>query len=60
MKNITRPGDANRYYMYKGILITRDRHTGYYSAYTENGRLMADTQRGIKRLINENAVCDKQ
>ena len=60
MKNITREGDANKYYMYKGTFITRDRRTGYYSAYTSRGRLMADTQRGIKKLINENAVCAKQ
>jgi hypothetical protein len=53
MNNITREGDANKYYLYKGILITRDRHTCYYSAYTASGRLMADTQKGIKELINK-------
>jgi len=52
MKNITREDDTNRYYLYKGTLITRDRNTGYYSAYTNRGRLMADTQKGIKKLIN--------
>jgi hypothetical protein len=52
MKNITREGDANRYYLYKGTLIVRDRHTGYYSAYTASGRIVADTQKGIKKLIN--------
>ena len=53
MKNITRSDDMNKYYMYKRHFITRDRHTGYYSAYIQAGRLMADTQRGIKRLIND-------
>lgn len=56
MKNITREGDANRYYLYKGVLVTRDRHTGYYSAYTASGCIMADTQRGMKKLINEKAA----
>lgn len=56
MKNITREGDANRYYLYKGTLITRDRHTGCYSAYTASGRIVADTQRGIKKLISEQAA----
>ena len=56
MKNITREGDANKYYLYKGALITRDRYTGYYSAYTSSGRLMADTQKGIKDLINNKEV----
>jgi hypothetical protein len=55
MKNTTRPGDQNSYYMYKGHFITRDRHTSLYSTYTNKGRLMADTQKGIKRLINEEA-----
>ncbi len=53
MKNVTRPGDLNKYYMYKGYFITKDRRNGLYSTYTGNGRLMADTQKGIKRLINE-------
>lgn len=53
MKNITGPDDLNRYYMYKGHFIIRDRHTGLYSTYTSRGRLMADTQRGIKTLINK-------
>lgn len=53
MKNVTRPGDKNSYYMYKDHLITRAWPQGYYSAYTHNGRLMADTQRGIKKLIND-------
>jgi hypothetical protein len=60
MKNITREGDANKYYMYRGTLITRDRHTGYYSAYTASGRIMADTQKGIKKLINENAAARRE
>jgi hypothetical protein len=51
MKDITREGDRNRYYMYKGIFITRDAITGYYSAYTENGRIISDTQQGIKNII---------
>jgi hypothetical protein len=53
MKNVTRPDDQNKYYMYKGYFITKDRYTGFYSTYTSEGRLMADTQKGIKRLINE-------
>lgn len=58
MKNITRPGDLNRYYMYKGYFITRDRHSGFYSTYTSRGRLMADTQKGIKKLINKEVKHD--
>ena len=53
MKNITRPEDKNSYYMYKSHFITKTRPQGYYSTYTRDGRLMADTQRGIKRLIND-------
>lgn len=53
MKNITRDGDENTYYLYKGTLVTRNRCTGYYVAHTLNGRLMADTHKGMKRLINE-------
>ena len=53
MRNITRPDDLNKYYMYKGYFITRDRHTGTYSTYTSKGCLRADTQRGIKNLINK-------
>ena len=56
MKNVTRPDDQNRYYMYKGHFIMRNRHNGMYSTYTAKGRLMADTQKGIKRLINEEVV----
>lgn len=52
MKNVTRPDDKNSYYMYKGHFITRTWPQGYYSTYTRDGRLMADTQKGIKRLIN--------
>ncbi len=53
MKNVTKPDDLNRYYMYKGYFIERDRHSGMYSTYTSKGRLMADTQKGIKKIINE-------
>ena len=53
MKNITRPDDLNKYYMYKGHFIVRDRHTSFYSTYTSKGCLKADTQKGIKKLINE-------
>jgi hypothetical protein len=60
MKNITRPGDMNRYFMYKGHFITRDRDSGIYSTYTSRGRLMADTQKGIKRLINESITEETQ
>jgi len=56
MRNITRPGDQNSYYMYKGHFITRERHNGIYSTYTSRGRLMADTQKGIKKLINEEVI----
>lgn len=53
MRNITRPDDKNSYYMYKNYFITRTWPQGYYSTYTRDGRLMADTQRGIKKLIND-------
>ena len=53
MRNITRPEDRNRYYMYRDHVITRTLPQGYYSTYTRDGRLMADTQRGIKKLIND-------
>jgi hypothetical protein len=53
MKDVTRPGDLNSYYMYKDHFITRERHNGMYSTYTSRGRLMADTQKGIKTLINK-------
>ncbi len=53
MRNITRPEDKNRYYMYKGHCVTRTWPQGYYITYTRDGRLMADTQRGIKRLISD-------
>ena len=56
MKNITRPGDQNKYYIYKDHLIVRLGHNGYYVTYTNSGRIMADTQRGIKKLINEEAL----
>lgn len=53
MRNITRPDDKNSYYMYKDYFIARTWPQGYYSTYTRDGRLMADTQRGIKKLIND-------
>jgi hypothetical protein len=53
VKNITRPGDQNSYYLYKDHLIARDRDSGIYTTYTSKGRLMADTQKGIKTLINK-------
>jgi hypothetical protein len=56
VKNITRPGDLNKYYLYKNHLITRERHNGIYSTYTSRGRLMADTQKGIKTLINKEVI----
>lgn len=56
MKNITRPGDLNRYYMYKGHFIVWDRHTGLYSVYTSKGCLIAKSQKGIKKLINEEVM----
>jgi hypothetical protein len=56
MRNITRPDDRNSYYMYKSYFITRTQPRGYYSTYTRDGRLMADTQRGIKKLINDHSL----
>ena len=56
MKNITRPGDMNKYYLYKDHLIVRDRDSGMYTTYTSRGRLMADTQKGIKTLINKGGI----
>lgn len=53
MKDITYPDDLNKYYMYKGYFIERHRHNGMYSCFGENGYLKADTQRGMKRLIND-------
>jgi len=53
MKNVTRQGDVNSYYIYRGMFITRDHSTGYYSTYTAKKRLMADTQKGIMQLIRE-------
>ena len=53
MKNVTRQGDVNSYYIYRGMFITRDHSTGYYSTYTTKKRLMADTQKGIMQLIRE-------
>lgn len=60
MKNITRSGDLNRYYMYKGHFITRERHSGIYSTYTSRGRLMADTQKSIKKLINNEELNNEE
>jgi len=56
MKNVTRPDDLNKYYLYKGHFITRDRRDGMYRTYTSKGCLMADTQKGIKKLINEEVL----
>jgi len=56
MRNITRPDDLNKYYMYKGHFITRDRHNGIYSTYTSKGCLRADTQKAIKELINKELI----
>ena len=53
MRNITRPDDLNKYYMYKGYFVVRDRYDGMYRTYTSKGCLMADTQKSIKKLINE-------
>ena len=53
MKEVTRPGDRNRYFLYKGHFITRTWHNGLYSTFSSGRRLMADTQKGIKKLINE-------
>ncbi len=53
MKDVTRPDDLNRYYMYKDQFITRYRHNGLYVCYTPDGKVSADTQRGIKQLISE-------
>lgn len=40
--------------IYKNHLITKIRHNGYFYAITKNGRVMADTIKGIKELINQN------
>jgi len=40
--------------IYKNHLITKIRHNGYFYAITKNGRVMADTLRGVKELINKN------
>ncbi len=40
--------------IYKDHLITKVRHNGYFYAMTKNGRVMADTLKGIKELINKN------
>lgn len=37
---------------YKGYNIERNWHNGYYVAYGNNGRMMADSLTGIKQLIN--------
>ena len=56
MKNVTREGDANKYYIYKDFFITRQRHNGMYSCYANTGIcLISDTQRGMKSLVN-NAI----
>lgn len=39
---------------YKNHLITKVKHNGYFYAMTKNGRVMADTFKGIKELINQN------
>lgn len=38
---------------YKDYNIMRVLHNGYYSSYTSNGRILADTLEGIKRLIDK-------
>ncbi len=40
--------------IYKNHLITKIRHNGYFYAITKNGRVMSDTIKGIKILINKN------
>jgi hypothetical protein len=40
--------------IYKNHLITKVKHNGYFYAITKNGRVMADTLKGIKELINKN------
>jgi len=40
--------------MYKNHLITKIGHNGFFYAITKNGRVMADTIKGIKELINQN------
>lgn len=53
MRNITQPDNLNKYYMYKGYFVVRDRHDGTYSTYTSRGCLRASTQKAIKELINK-------
>ena len=52
MKNVTRPDDYKKCYMYKGEFIIRE-HNGLYVTFTNDGRLAADTQRGMMRLITD-------
>ena len=40
--------------IYKNHLIAKVSHNGYFYAITKNGRVMADTLKGIKELINKN------
>ena len=44
---------TKKHVIYKGHLITQEL-TGWYYSLTKNGRVMADTIKGIKELINQN------
>lgn len=41
-------------WFYKGHLITRSPFTGWYYALTKNGRILACTLAGAKKMINSN------
>lgn len=40
--------------VYKNQLITKNIHTGYFYCLTKNGRVISDTLKGIKEMININ------
>lgn len=47
------PDDLETTYYYKGKIVTRTWPRGMYSVYTSAGRIMSDTQSGIKQAITE-------
>ena len=47
------PDDKNQTYIYKGKIVTKNWPRGMYSVYTSAGRMMSDTQAGIKQAITE-------
>ena len=53
MKKIPFNGRDICYYIYKGYFIWKEKETGYYVAYAGMRLLTADTQAGMKRLVNK-------